>query len=186
MTEEFSFEWEERGNNISFANHMISGSIAGLSEHLAFLPIDNLKTHLQSTDNSLKQSFNLIRKSGFRKFFSGSQVITLACIPSHAFFFTNYEIMKRYLHKENEYQIFANFLLGGMSTMFHDLIMTPAEMIKQRLQIMKNVNARTLIKSVYQQEGLFSFWRSLPVNLINNIPSQMVIVSANENLKKAV
>ena len=44
MDNDIDFEWEERKSNINFFNHMIAGSIAGLSEHLLFLPIDNIKT----------------------------------------------------------------------------------------------------------------------------------------------
>ena len=40
------FELEERQDFIPFKIHMIAGSIAGLSEHILFLPIDNIKTHI--------------------------------------------------------------------------------------------------------------------------------------------
>ena len=46
MQEDFDLDWEERKNNIPFKIHMIAGSIAGLSEHLLLLPLDNLKTHI--------------------------------------------------------------------------------------------------------------------------------------------
>ncbi len=46
MINDFDFEWEERKSNVSFISHMIAGSIAGLSEHLLFLPIDNIKTQI--------------------------------------------------------------------------------------------------------------------------------------------
>lgn len=46
MSEDFSFEWDERDDNTDFKTHMIAGSIAGLSEHVLLLPIDNIKTHI--------------------------------------------------------------------------------------------------------------------------------------------
>jgi hypothetical protein len=65
MDHDFSFEWEERTEKVDFHKHFIAGSLAGLSEHLIFLPIDNIKTHLQSTTSGLKESFNLIKKHGY-------------------------------------------------------------------------------------------------------------------------
>ncbi len=54
----------------------------------------------------------------------------IGCIPSHALFFLNYEYFKKYLGNDSELNITSNMLLGGFSAVFHDLIMTPAEMIK--------------------------------------------------------
>lgn len=48
MQDEFSLEWEERSDDVPFWSHMIAGSIAGLSEHVLILPIDNIKTHIQT------------------------------------------------------------------------------------------------------------------------------------------
>lgn len=39
------FEWEERDDSLSLIQHMICGSIAGIAEHITFLPIDTIKTH---------------------------------------------------------------------------------------------------------------------------------------------
>lgn len=46
MTRDFDLEWDERADDIDVKTHMIAGSIAGLSEHILTLPIDNIKTHI--------------------------------------------------------------------------------------------------------------------------------------------
>ena len=69
MDQEFDFEWEERKDNVPFKNHFFAGSIAGLSEHLFFLPIDNIKTHIQASNRNFRESFKLIRKTGLFSFF---------------------------------------------------------------------------------------------------------------------
>ena len=38
--------------------------------------------------------------------------------------------MKKYFDNEDRISIFGNMLLGGVSAMFHDIIMTPADLIK--------------------------------------------------------
>lgn len=57
--------------------------------------------------------------------------------------------MKKRIQNENQIEIVKNMMLGGMSTTVHDFIMTPAEMIKQRLQLTKNITTSKMIKSIY-------------------------------------
>ena len=46
--ESIDLEWEERDpRKISFVNHVIAGSCAGLAEHVSIFPLDTLKTQLQ-------------------------------------------------------------------------------------------------------------------------------------------
>ena len=54
MEEVFGLEWEERDDSVNFKVHMIAGSLAGLGEHVLTLPIDNIKTHVQSTTLNLR------------------------------------------------------------------------------------------------------------------------------------
>lgn len=183
MTRDFDLEWEERNDDTDFKTHMIAGSIAGLSEHLLTLPIDNIKTHIQTTTPKISLAWKEIRYHGILNFFKGSTIIALSCLPSHALFFTNYEIMKTHFQKENTISILGGMFLGGVSTIFHDIIMTPAEMIKQRAQLLKTHSNMSIIKNIYHNEGLKSFWRSFPINFFGNLPQAMIIVSANENLK---
>ena len=181
--DEFSFEWEERQDDVPFGVHMLAGSIAGISEHTLLLPIDNLKTHLQTKSNSIASAFGEIRKAGLRSFYRGSTIIALGCVPSHALFFMNYEWLKRRVARQHEVDIAGNMLVGGVSSVLHDLIMTPCEMIKQRAQLLKSDTNLRIIKDTFRREGPRAFWRSFPVNFLGNLPSGMITVAANENLK---
>lgn len=184
MEDPFDFEWEERQPDTPFRTHMIAGSFAGIAEHVTLLPIDNLKTHIQTKSPNIKTAFNSIRQSGYQNFFRGSGIIALGCIPSHAFFFMNYEIFKKLIPDQEKFDVFGNMLLGGISTIFHDLLMTPCELVKQRAQLVGGVRSIDIIKKTWRNEGLIAFWRSFPVNFFSNLPNAMVTVSANENLKK--
>jgi len=42
---EKDFEWEVRDNETPFKIHMLAGCIAGVIEHTAIFPFDNIKTH---------------------------------------------------------------------------------------------------------------------------------------------
>ena len=77
--------------------------------------------------------------------------------------------------------------VGALSAMFHDLIMTPTETLKQRLQLArsdnKSVKILNVAKTIYQKEGLPAFYRSFPVNYAMNIPFGSLIVLFNEKIK---
>ena len=183
MNNEPNLEWEERKSDTPFYVHIVAGSLAGISEHIFTLPLDNLKTHIQSTSMSIKEAYVDIKSSGIANFFRGSWVLTLGSVPAHAFFFLNFEISKRYLANKPGIDVFGNMAVGGIAHVFHDLTMTPCEMVKQRAQLTNNPYPIKIIRSIIKDEGVFSLWRSLPVHLISNIPNAMIIVSANENLK---
>lgn len=71
--------------------------------------------------------------------------------------------------------------------MFHDLIMTPTEALKQRIQLMRsenpNISVRVVAKEIYRKEGLIAFYRSFPVNYAMNIPFGSLIIAFNEKIK---
>ena len=177
------FEWEERDETIPFKVHMIAGSIAGISEHTVILPLDNIKTHIQKTGASTRQVFKTLRTFGYNNFYQGAGIISFGCIPSHALFFSSYEISKKYFTQQNQIDIFGNALVGGISVLSHDLIMTPCELIKQRMQLLKSSSSFQIIRDVKNQFGYRGLWRSFPVNLVQNLPHSMVTVAANESFK---
>jgi len=69
-----------------------AGSMAGLSEHLSMLPLDNVKTHCQAGSHlSLFQIMkNIYNAGGLSNFYSGSSVLAMGCIPAHAIYFSIY------------------------------------------------------------------------------------------------
>lgn len=66
MTEDFDLDldWDERKDDTDFKTHMIAGSIAGLSEHIMILPIDNIKTHIQTTTPKISNALKEIKHHG--------------------------------------------------------------------------------------------------------------------------
>jgi solute carrier family 25 iron transporter 28/37 len=55
--------------------------------------------------------------------------------------------------------------------------------IKQRLQLCKNLSARDCVKEIIRDEGFKGLYRSYPVTIMMNIPYMCIVVSVNENLK---
>lgn len=127
------FEWEERKEDMPFHQHMVAGSVAGVAEHVSFLPIDNIKTHRQClrVELSLRETIGYIRSQpgGLLNFWRGSGVMAAGCVPAHALFFSIYEVSKdRFgLHDSDLLNFDLNALVGAISSAFHDLIMLPCE-----------------------------------------------------------
>ena len=76
--------------------HYLAGSLAGLSEHLSMLPLDNVKTHCQAGSHlSFWQIIrNIYSAGGLSNFYSGSSVLAMGCVPAHAIYFSIYEKAK--------------------------------------------------------------------------------------------
>ncbi|CAD8057139.1 unnamed protein product [Paramecium primaurelia] len=177
-------DWEKRSENTPLKVHMIAGCLAGLIEHVSMLPLDNVKTHLQVLPNSkFSQTFLSLKKQGLKTFFNGYGAVTAGCMPAHAFYFSSYEILKTLMDVNDENihaQAFA--FIGAVSTLWHDLIMVPFDVIKQRQQIQEKCFKRT-VKTVLRQEGLIAFYRSFPITYLMSAPYQAIFFSANETIK---
>ena len=54
---ENEYDWEEwDSSSLSFGHHMVAGCIAGVSEHIAFFPIDTLKVQESKFTKKLDKS----------------------------------------------------------------------------------------------------------------------------------
>jgi len=91
-------DWEEwKPNKISFVNHMIAGSFAGLTEHVSIFPIDTLKTHLQcercgstSVFQTWRCASKIVKNEGIFRLWRGVSAMFAGCIPAHAAYFSVY------------------------------------------------------------------------------------------------
>ena len=135
MTQEYKddyFEWEERDERVPFEKHMIAGSIAGIMEHVSMLPVDSMKTHMQSSMHrmTIPESITHIRANGgMSSFWRGTSIMAAGCIPAHSLYFSIYEYSRENLglNDSEEVSFSRNALIGVFSTAFHDMIMNPCE-----------------------------------------------------------
>lgn len=90
-------DWEEWDpKRISFINHMIAGSIAGLVEHISIFPIDTIKTYSQYERNSSlsiwKNTNQIIHNEGFLRLWRGVSAMFAGCVPGKSFLFKLHSI----------------------------------------------------------------------------------------------
>jgi solute carrier family 25 (mitochondrial iron transporter), member 28/37 len=75
---------------------------------------------------------------------------------------------------------------GACATVFHDSIMTPMDVIKQRLQLGYYKGIAHCASSIMRTEGVRGFYLSFPITLFMNIPYGCVMVASNESIKRAL
>lgn len=125
--------------------------------------------------------------AGFTRLWRGVQTMFIGCIPAHALYFSSYELVKATgTTKDGHVTPVTSSLAGAAAVTAHDLIMTPLDTIKQRIQLGHyNGSVQQAVKQIIQTEGWSAFYRSFPVTLASNIPYGMVMVSTNEACKQA-
>lgn len=88
--------------------------------------------------------------------------------------------------KKKGFEIVSSAITGVLATLFHDLIITPSDVIKQRMQLTGKIKCLECIRKIFKSEGLVSFYRSLPITFFMNAPYNVSTVIVNENLKKLI
>ncbi|MFH4978022.1 hypothetical protein AB6A40_004731 [Gnathostoma spinigerum] len=165
--------------------HMTAGAMAGMAEHCAMFPIDSIKTRMQSLcpcpsthcNTPLKGLWAVMRREGLLRPLRGVDAIALGCVPAHALYFSVYEKMKSLLTKSPGHSnSFAYALSGTCATIVHDAVMNPAEVVKQRMQMVYSPYGGSLecARCIFRREGLIAFYRSYSVQLTMNVPFQII------------
>ncbi|KAJ9517047.1 hypothetical protein QJQ45_002565 [Haematococcus lacustris] len=96
--------------------------------------------------------------------------LTLAPLALH---FAVYEAVKQQLggYRPGHNPLISG-VAGAVATAFNDAIMTPADVIKQRLQVVHSPYRGVLdcVRQVYHSEGPAAFFRSYRTTLVMNVP----------------
>nr|CDS30443.1 mitoferrin 1 [Hymenolepis microstoma] len=190
-------EYEElRG--ATTAQHMAAGTCAGILEHCIIYPVDLIKTRtqcLRASKSAFSQGLfvqlkNLVFHEGFRQSFRGVDVVVLGAGPAHALYFGIYEHVKKNLesrvHPDSGYNHFAHAISGSCATLAHDAIMTPADAIKQRMQVTSDSRSTSFkcFQTVIKSTGVSTLYRAYFTQLALNVPFQCVHFVTYEFLQR--
>lgn len=92
-----------------------------------------------------------------------SDVDRAACRPAHALYFATYELAKDALGgNEAGHHPMATAVAGSMATIVNDGVMTPSDVVKQRLQVANSPyrGMTDCILRVSREEGTSAFFKS--------------------------
>lgn len=101
-------------------------------------------------------------------------------------FFSAYEAsVQRLVDKDRaDHQPIRMAACGAAAAVVHDLVLTPHDVVKQRLQLGRYSGALDCVVSMWRHEGLRAFYRALPTTMIMNIPYTGMLVAGKESLKQ--
>ena len=184
-------EWD--ATNTPFWQHCLAGSVAGVVEHLLMYPVDTLKTHVQTAGTAEETGMIRLLKRHLQssadmvKLWRGAQAMAMGCIPAHAAQFSSYEAVKTaFLVEHNNSSTLGplgSTVAGATAALSHDLIMVPADTIKQRLQLGYYAGLADALRNILRTEGPVALYRALPVTLCTNLPYGAIMVTTNEALR---
>lgn len=186
--EAHSFDWEDRDEKTPFWHHAAAGSCAGITEHVAMYPLDTVKTRLQTSSGSVgvRETVQAVLREqrGAMGLWRGASIIGIGCIPAHVSLFSTYEYCKLLLMDGSSgSQPTRAALCGAAGTVMHDIVLTPIDVVKQRLQLGAYAGTKDCITSTLRREGVRAFYISLPATLAMNVPYTGLLVASNEMLK---
>jgi solute carrier family 25 (mitochondrial iron transporter), member 28/37 len=125
---------------------------------------------------------------GHGRLWRGVQMTLIGSIPADGLYFCSYEAVKAATVDPQSHHIttWGSSLAGAAAVVAHDVIMTPLDTMKQRMQLGHYQDGVIpAFRSILQTEGWRAFYVSLPITLVTNIPYGMVMVSTHEVCKHA-
>jgi len=180
--------YESLPDSASLGVVLMAGAAAGIGEHCIMFPVDCVKTRMQAlaceSKSKLKYSsvgrniFHIMKTEGFFRPIQGVTPMAAGAGPAHAVYFACYEQIKKWMIPKSKSSVLpesaVHAVAGASATVFHDAVMTPAEVVKQRMQMCCSPykSALSCASSVYKAEGLAAFYRSYTTMLTMNIPFQ--------------
>jgi len=173
-----------------------AGALAGVAEHCAMYPVDSVKTRMQSLSCSKQRSLSMrqmmrtiVQEEGALRPWKGMSAMALGAGPAHAMYFSCLEIGKEKAETLGLSNKFG-FLVDGVSAIFatvcHDAVMTPAEVVKQRMQMCCSPfsGCANAAITIYQTEGIKAFYRSYFTQLTMNVPFQASLVTTYMSIQR--
>ncbi|KAI9840901.1 MAG: Fe(2+) transporter [Sclerophora amabilis] len=191
-------DYEGLPSDFSLLANLGAGAFAGIAEHCVMYPVDNVKTRMQIMSPSPSAVYSSVSNAlsrisgteGFRSLWRGISSVALGAGPAHAVYFVVYESVKERTggNVGDAHHPLAAATGGACATIASDALMTPFDVLKQRLQVHDSPyrSLAQAARSVYRNEGLVAFYVSYPTTLAMTIPFTATQFTAYESISKVL
>ncbi|GAA0178734.1 hypothetical protein LIER_29877 [Lithospermum erythrorhizon] len=182
-------------DGLHFWQFMVAGSIAGMTEHMAMFPVDTVKTQMQALTSCPLKSVSVVdalksimKADGVGGFYRGIGAMALGAGPAHAVYFSVYEVCKKAFSRENSNNSLAHAGSGVCATVASDAVLTPMDVVKQRLQLSESPykGVGDCVKRVLREEGVKAFYASYRTTVVMNAPFTAVHFATYEAAKRGL
>jgi hypothetical protein len=164
---------------MSMQEVLLCGGTAGFLSNIICHPLDTIKSIFQfnliARRNVIKKEIaNMVRTQGIRSLYKGYSIVLISTVPSTGIYFMAYENSKKIIKGPNESPL-KQFCCGIYAQFLSNVIFTPRDVIKERLQIqnfqqgeMKNkyTGAINALRVILKEEGLSALYRGYWQTLI--------------------
>ena len=161
--------------------NFLSGGVAGTVASTLTLPLEVLKTQLQSSRLGKRSPVDVAKlifeREGLMGFFKGLQPMLIGIIPTRALYFWSYgetkSLLKAHLGDSPLNHLISAFSAGVTS----NTIMNPWWMVKTRFQILADKSVGqvqfksygALVKHIYREEGLGGFYKGVAASYVGAV-----------------
>ncbi|XP_052188226.1 protein MITOFERRINLIKE 1, chloroplastic [Diospyros lotus] len=170
-----------------------AGGIAGAFTYVCLLPLDNVKTKLQTKGASeiYNGAWDVIVKTlktrGILGFYSGVSAVIVGSTASSAVYFGTCEFGKSILSKLPQYpSVLIPPTAGAMGNIVSSAIMVPKELITQRMQAGAKGRSWEVLLRIIEKDGILGLYAGYSATLLRNLPAGVLSYSSFEYLKAAV
>ncbi|KAI3947862.1 hypothetical protein MKX01_034527 [Papaver californicum] len=170
-----------------------AGGIAGAFTYVCLLPLDTIKTKLQTKGATkiYNGTFDAIAKtfqsSGILGFYRGVSAVIVGSTFSSAMYFGTCEFGKSVLSNVPNYPaVLIPPTAGAMGNIVSSAIMVPKELITQRMQTGAKGRSWEVLVKILQKDGVLGLYAGYSATLLRNLPAGVLSYSSFEYLKSAV
>uniref|UniRef100_A0A914YCK3 Uncharacterized protein n=1 Tax=Panagrolaimus superbus TaxID=310955 RepID=A0A914YCK3_9BILA len=180
---------------ISLICEILAGGCAGAAQVIFTNPLEIVKIRLQVAGESKEPKkinvFTVLKDLGFIGLYEGVQACLLRDVMFSMIYFTAYAHAKIATQDENginhPLSLFISALIAGIPAA---ALVTPADVIKTRLQVAARVGQTTYsgvidcIKKIMKEEGFGAFWKGTIARVFRSSPQFAVTLLTYEMLQR--
>ncbi|TYI67866.1 hypothetical protein E1A91_D08G048900v1 [Gossypium mustelinum] len=168
------------------------GGIAGAFTYVCLLPLDTIKTKMQTKGASeiYANTFDAVVKTfqtnGILGFYRGVSAVIVGSTASSAVYFGTCEFGKSFLSKLEYPALLIPPTAGAMGNIVSSAIMVPKELITQRMQAGAKGSSWQVLLRILEKDGILGLYAGYSATLLRNLPAGVLSYSSFEYLKAAV
>merc|ERR1719339_57612 len=176
---------------------MVAGGCGGASQVMFTNPLEIVKIRLQVAgeiaSGAKVSAMGVVKELGFFGLYKGSRACFMRDIPFSMIYFPAYAHLKPAFADENGYNSPLSLLTAGaIAGMPAASLVTPADVIKTRLQVVARAGQTTYsgltdcVKKIYVEEGFAAFWKGSIARMCRSSPQFGVTLVTYELLQRVL
>ncbi|XP_022651858.1 mitochondrial ornithine transporter 1-like isoform X2 [Varroa destructor] len=177
---------------------LLAGTLGGIATVLVGQPLDTVKVKMQTFpqlyNNSIFCLKETIRQDGvMRGLYAGTAPAIVANVAENAVLFGAYglcqKIVKTATGKRNQQDLSSieNAMAGGMASIFSSLTLCPTELVKCKLQALRETSGHkptlsmmAMCRMIYRTDGLTGFYRGIGATMVREVPGYFAFFGGYE------